>query len=97
VLRRQPLVAEVLADLVDPLQPADDQPLQVELVRDPQEEVPVQRVVMGCEGTGERAAVERLEDRRLDLEEAALVEPVAHRAHDLRAQDEQLTRFLVGE
>ena len=33
------LVAEVLADLVDALEPADDQPLQVELGRDPEIEV----------------------------------------------------------
>ena len=39
------LVAEVLADLVDALQAADDQALEVELGGDPQVEVAVQRVV----------------------------------------------------
>ena len=75
VLVRDALVAEVLADLVDPLEPAHDQALEVELVGDPQEQVAVERVVVGHERARERAAVERLEDRRLDLEEAALVEP----------------------
>ena len=80
---RHALVAEVLADLVHALEPADDQPLQVQLVGDPQEEVAVELVVVGHEGPRQRAAVERLEDRGLDLEEAALVEPAADRAHDL--------------
>ena len=39
VLERHALVAEVLADLVHALEPADDQPLEVELGRDPQVEV----------------------------------------------------------
>ena len=85
VLVRHALVAEVLADLVDALEPADDQPLQVQLVGDPQEEVAVELVVMGHERPRQRASVERLEDRGLDLEEAAVVEPVANRADDLGA------------
>ena len=43
------LVAEVPADLVDLLEPADDEPLQVELERDPQVEVAIQGVVVGDE------------------------------------------------
>ena len=42
VLVRDALVAEVLAQLVDLLEPADDEPLEVELVGDPQEEVGVE-------------------------------------------------------
>ena len=95
---REPLVAEVLADLVDALEPADDQALEVQLVGDPQEEVAVELVVVGHERPRQRAAVERLEDRGLDLEEAALVEPArGSRATTLRAQDEELARLLVGE
>ena len=45
VLERDALVAEVLAELVDPLEAADDQPLEVELGRDPQVEVLVELVV----------------------------------------------------
>ena len=70
VLVRDALVAEVLADLVDALEPADDQPLQVELGRDPQVDVLVELVVVGDEGAREGAAVARLQHRRLDLEEA---------------------------
>ena len=78
VLVRDALVAEVLAELVDAVDAADDQALQVELGRDPQVEVAVERVVVGRERPRQGAAVERLQDRRLDLDEAVLVEPAAH-------------------
>ena len=70
VLVGDAFVAEVLADLVDPLEPADDQALEVELGRDPQVEPLVELVVVGLERARERAAVAGLEDRRLDLDEA---------------------------
>ena len=46
VLARDALVAEVAADLVDAVEPADDQPLQVQLVRDAQVEI----LIVGCCG-----------------------------------------------
>ena len=79
VLEVDALVAEVLADLVDALEPADDQPLEVELGRDAQVEVLVELVVVRDERLCERAAVARLQDRRLDLEEALLVEEAPDR------------------
>ena len=77
VLERDALVAEVLADLVDPLEPADDQALEVELRRDAQVVVGVERVVVRHERLCECAAVARLEDGRLDLDETPLVERCA--------------------
>ena len=77
VLVRDALVAEVLAELVDAVDAADDEALEVELGRDPQVEVAVEGVVVGGEGPRQGAAVERLQDRRLDLDEAVLVEPAA--------------------
>jgi hypothetical protein len=47
VLVADPLVAEVAADLVDRLETADDQALEVELERDPQVEVVIEGVVVG--------------------------------------------------
>ena len=96
VLRRQALVAEVLAELVDALEAADDAALEVELGRDAQVQRAVQRVVVRRERARERAAVERLQDRRLDLDEAVVVEVAAHGGDDLGARDEQLARLLVG-
>ena len=53
VLVGDALVAEVLGELVDLLEPADDQPLEVELVRDPQVEVGVELVRVRDERLGE--------------------------------------------
>src|SRR3954451_18851396 len=78
VLARKALVAEVLVDLVDALEAADYQPLQIQLVGDTQIEVLVELVVVRDERTGERAAVQTLQDRGLDFEEAAAVKPVAY-------------------
>src|SRR3954451_22416265 len=97
VLERQPLVAEVLADLVHALQAADDQPLEVELDRDAEVEVALQRVVVRREGPRDAAAVDRLEHGRLALDEAARVEERAHRGDDLRARHEELARLFVGD
>ena len=74
VLRRDPLVAEVTVDLVDAFDAADGQPLEVELRRDPQEQLHVERVVMGHERPRQRAAGDRLHHRRLDFEVAARVQ-----------------------
>ena len=68
------LVPEVVADLVHPLEAAHDQPLEVQLVRDAQEERHVERVVVRRERPRRRAAVQRLQHRRLDLEVAEPVE-----------------------
>ena len=46
VLRRDALVPEVARDLVDALEAADDEPLQIQLRRDAQEEIHVERVVV---------------------------------------------------
>jgi hypothetical protein len=53
------LVAEVAVDLEYLLHPADDEPLQVELGRDAQEELHVERVVMRREGPRRGAARDR--------------------------------------
>ena len=84
VLVRDALVAEVLADLVHALEPADDEPLEVELGRDPQVEVGVELVRARHERVREGAAVARLQHRRLDLDEALAVEVAPDRGDDLR-------------
>ncbi len=97
VLERDALVAEVLAQLVHPLEAADDQPLEVELGGDPEVEIAAELVVVRGERPRERAAVERLQDRGLDLDEAVLVERPAHGGDDLRAGDEQLAGLRVAD
>ena len=67
---RDALVAEDPADLEHPLDAADDQPLEVQLERDAQVQVDVERVVVGDERPGVGAAGLDVEHRRLDLDEA---------------------------
>ena len=96
VLEAHALVAEVLADLVHAVDAADDAALEVQLGGDAQVEVALELVVVRDERLGQRAAVERLQHRRLDLDEAAVVQEPAHRGDDLRALDEDLARVVVG-
>ncbi len=90
-----PSLRKNLPELVDVLKAADDRPLQVELGRDAQEEVAVEGVVVGFEGARRGAAGEPLQDRRFQLDVAALVHVVADRRQHLRPHLEDLARALV--
>ena len=74
VLEGDALVAKVLRELVHLLEPADDQALEVQLVGDPEVDVLVEVIGVRHERLRERAAVARLQDRRLDLDETFTVE-----------------------
>ena len=93
---RDPLVAEVAVDLVDPRDAADQEPLQEQLGRDAQIEVDVQRVVMRLERPRRGPPGDVVHHRRLDLEEAAGVEERPDGAHQRRAGLEDRPRLLVG-
>ena len=95
VLEAHALVAEVLADLVDAVDAADDAALEVQLGGDAQVEVPLQLVVVRDERPRQGAAVQRLQHRRLDLDEAARVQEVADRLDDAGALHEHLARRVV--
>ena len=91
------LVAEVAVDLVDALEAADDQALQVQLRRDAQEEVHVERVVVRHEGPRRRAAGDGLHHRRLDFDVAARVELTAKGGDNFGAGDERFANVGVGD
>ena len=97
---RHALVAEDAADLEHPLHAADDQPLEVQLERDAQVEVEVERVVVGDERPGVGAAGLDVQHRRLDLDEAALVQRAAeagdHRVADLEGAPRLVVDDQVG-
>ena len=97
VLRRDPLVPEVAVDLVDPLDAADRQPLQIQLRRDAQEQLHVERVVMRHERPRQRAAGDRLHHRRLDFEVAARVQEAADRRQHPAADLEHPARVRVDD
>ena len=77
VRRVRALVAEVPAELVDLLQAADHQPLQVELERDPQVHRHVVGVDVGDERPGVGPAVQGLQHRGLGLDEPLVVQFLA--------------------
>src|SRR5438045_1909529 len=67
-----------MADLVHALEAADDESFEIQLVRDPEIQRHVERVVSRHERSGQRAAVLRLQYRRFDFEKIARVEKCAH-------------------
>ena len=79
------LVAERAAELEDPLHAADAQPLEVQLGGDAQVQVEVVGVDVGEERPGVGAAVDLLQDRRLDLEEPLADQGFADRVQDSAA------------
>ena len=95
MLEGHAFVAEVLAELVDPLEAAHDEPLEVELGGDAEVEVAIERVVVRDERARRRAAVERLQHGRFDLEKARVVEASANACHHAGARDEALARRRV--
>ncbi len=97
VPRRQPFVAEVAVDLVHAFEPADDEPLQVQLGRDAQVHVDVERVVVRDERLRDRAARNHLQHRRLDFHEVERVEEAAQVLHDARARAEHLAALVADD
>ncbi len=71
VMRGEAFVAEVAIDLVDALQAAHHQALQIQLRRDAQVQIDIERVVMRDEGARRGAAIERLHHGRFHFDEAA--------------------------
>ena len=76
VLRRDAFVAEIAIDLVDALQAAHHQALQIQLRRDAQIQIDIERVVVRDERPRRRAAVEGLQHGRFHFQKAARL-PVA--------------------
>ena len=80
-----PLVAETPPQLVERAKPSDQEPLEVELGRDPQRHVGGVRVEVRHERTRRGSAVDGMQQRGFDLQEAALVEDRPQRPHHGRA------------
>ncbi len=89
------LVTEILANLVDALEAAHDEPLEVEFGGDAHIHVDTQRVEMGDEGTCRGAAGNALQRGRLHLRVAMLVEKLAHGAQYGGALEEGFLHTVV--
>ena len=72
------LVPEVLADLVDPFEPAADQPFEIQLVRYPKVELHVECVVVSRERPRGGASVDWLKRWCFDFEEPTTVEKLPY-------------------
>src|ERR1051326_302298 len=90
-----PLVTEVVSDLVHLREPAHDAALEIQLIRDAQVDVAVERLVVGDERPGRCAPVHRLQHRRLHLEIAARIEETADVADRAGPQPEHLAHFRM--
>ena len=90
-------VAKVAIDFEDFVKAAYQQPLQIKLRRNPQVKVETERLVMGAERLGCRASSDRLQDWRLDFNEAAFSEEAPRLSDNRDAFFEYATRMLVGK
>src|SRR3979411_829927 len=97
VARGQPLVAEVAVDFVYTLETAHDQALQVQLRRNPQVHVHIERVVMRDERLCCSSSGNRLHHGCLDLDEVERIEVVAQKADDARPGQKHVTARFVDD
>ena len=86
------LVAEVTVHLEDAVHASNDRALEVDLRRDAQVEIGVERVHVRREGAGSRATVDHLQHRRLELDVVAAEEVLADRTVDGRANADHVAR-----
>ena len=83
--QRDALVAEVLADLEDAIESSHQQPLEIQLGRDAQVEVGVERVVVGHERAGQGPTGQGLQNGGLHLDEPLRLQIAAHGRDQLAA------------
>ena len=91
------LVTELAANLVDAVDTADDEHLQVKLGGDAHVHVDVQIVMMGDERLGSGATGDHVHVRGLDLKESASVEVGADVVDDARANEESGAGVVVHD
>ena len=82
VPRRDAFVAKVPVDLEHFLEAADDEALQIELGRNPQIQIHVERVVMRSKRPRGRTTRDRMHHRRFNFEIVARDEELTHRLHN---------------
>ena len=89
------LIAKHPGHLEHPLHPADDEPFEMQLQRDTQVHIDVERIVMGDEGAGGGAALDGLQHRAFYFPKALLPQMVADRVDDGPSDTEDLPGALV--
>ena len=95
---RHALIAEVAVDLEDLVgQPGDKRTLEVQLGRNAQVHVELERVVVCLEGLRRCAAIDRMQHRGFNFHETFVFHEAADAGDDLRALLEAELRILVGQ
>src|SRR6266498_94067 len=97
VLARKTFVTEIAADLEHTVKTADEQALEVKFQRDAEIKIAPERMMLGDERLGGRAAGNGLHHRRLHFHKATRVEEIANLADDGAALEEDLLDRVVGE
>ena len=97
VPRRNPLIPEVAINLVHAVEPANREPLQIQLRRNPQIKIDVQRVVMRHKRPCDRASRDGLHHRRFDFNETASAEKIPHGLNQLRALQKNFAYLGIHE
>ena len=94
---RNTFVTEVTVDLEYAIEAAHHQTLQVELWRNTQIHVDIQRIVMGDKRTRGGAARDHLHHRSFHFHKVAAHHELANAGHDLRTNFEGVARLFVGD
>ncbi|MNG56545.1 hypothetical protein D3C79_146270 [compost metagenome] len=90
-------VTEVTVDFEHTLKTANHQTLQVQFRRDTQVHVQIQRVVMGDERTGRRAAWDHLHHWRFDFHKITANHELTDARHNLGTDFEGFAGFIVRD
>src|SRR5260370_6353150 len=90
------LIAEIAPNLVNAFKPAHNQSLEIEFNGDAQVEVAVECIVMRDKGAGSSPTVEGLQDRRLDLHEAMLIQVAAHGGNGTSTNHKHALDFVAN-
>ena len=98
VPRRDAFVAEVAVDLEELVrQPADQQPLQMQLGRDAQVKLEIERVVMRVERFGRGTAGDRVQHRGFNFKKTTFDQNPADAGDDAAAAAQRLAAFLAHD
>ncbi len=91
----KPFVTENPSDFINPFQPADNQPLQIQFQRNPEFQVLVQRIKMRLKRPGGSASGIGNQHRRFHFHKSLPVQIPADRAQNLRTLDKGIFDFRI--
>ncbi len=97
VLRRDAFIAEVAVDLIHALQAAYHQPLEIQLRRNAQVEIDVERIVVRFKRTRRGPAGDGLHHGRFHFDITARIQKTPDRLHHFAAFDKNITHVLIHD